>query len=170
MQEEANQKTVGIVVEGGKFTGRMFLRACDKYTQHRRDKKHMRQTDPTKYKVNQPKQITVKQFMKEGEPVRKVELQTPEIKEFEKLARKNGLRFAVMKDKTSEKPQYVIYFKARSGEAIDLTMEQFTRMQATKKDKPHKQQSVHEKLDKFKRVAKENAAKVAKDKTKDIIR
>ena len=30
MQEEANQKTVGIVVEGGKFTGRMFLRACDK--------------------------------------------------------------------------------------------------------------------------------------------
>lgn len=122
VQEEANQKTVGIVVEGGKFTGRMFLRACDKYTQHRRDKKHMRQTDPTKYKVNQLKQITVKQFMKEGEPVRKVELQTPEIKEFEKLDRKNGLRFAVMKEKTSEKPQYVIYFKARSGEAIDLTM------------------------------------------------
>lgn len=170
MQEEANQKTVAVVVEAGKFTGRTFVRACEKYSQHRRDKKHMRQTDPTKYKVNQPKKITVKQFMKEGEAARRVELQTPEIKQFERLARRNGLRFAIMKDKTAEKPQYVVYFKARSGEAIEHTLEQFTRMQVTKKDKPQKQNSVHEKLDKYKRVAKENAAKVAKDKAKDIIR
>ena len=31
MQEEANQKTVGIAVQGTKMTGRAFLRACEKY-------------------------------------------------------------------------------------------------------------------------------------------
>lgn len=36
MQEEANQRTVGLVVTATKFTGRIFARAVDRYLQHRR--------------------------------------------------------------------------------------------------------------------------------------
>ena len=45
MQEEANQKTVGIAVQVTKMTGRAFLRACEKYLQYRKDKR----TSPPTY-------------------------------------------------------------------------------------------------------------------------
>ena len=181
MQEEANQKTVGIVVQAGKFTLHEFGKVCEKYSQYRRDQKRMRRTDPTKYKVNQPKKIKVKQMMKEGESVRKVNLEELNIGEFSKIARKNGMRFAISKDKSTNPPTYVVYFKARSGEAIDQTVDEYLRTYLSKKktkeqqpkEQPKKQkqkETIHDKLDKFQKVAKENAAKVAKDKTKDIIR
>ena len=181
MQEEANQKTVGIVVQAGKFTMHEFGRACEKYSQYRRDKKRMRRTDPTKYKVNQPKKIKVKQMMKEGESVKRVNLEELDVSEFSKIARKNGLRFAVNKDKSTNPPTYVVYFKARSGEAIDQTVDEYIRMHLSKKktkeqqpkEQPKKQkqqETIHDKLGKFQKVVDENAAKIAKDKAKDIIR
>ena len=74
MQEEANQKTVGIAVQGGKMTGRLFLRAVEKYLHYRHEQKQYKKRDPTNYEMNKPKKVRIKKLVKEGTGVSSVEL------------------------------------------------------------------------------------------------
>ena len=91
MQEEANQKTVGIAVQGTKMTGRAFLRACEKYLQYRKEQKRLKQQrrepDPASYEINQPKRVRVDRLLREGEGVSTVTIKDNSIKPFERLAR-----------------------------------------------------------------------------------
>ena len=91
MQEEANQKTVGIAVQGTKMTGRVFLSTCEKYLQYRKEQKRLKQQrrepDLASYEINQPKRVRVDRLLREGEGVSTVTIKDNSIKPFERLAR-----------------------------------------------------------------------------------
>ena len=164
MQEEANQKTVGIAVQGTKMTARVFMRACEKFLQYRKEQKRLKKQDPANYKSNQPKRVKVSRLVREGDGVSSIEIKDESIKEFEKLARKNGVRYAVKKDKTTSPPTYYIFFKGKNAEVIDNTLREYTKRQLTRGEK---KPVIHDKLENFKKVAKEAAAsKLSKVKNK----
>lgn len=167
MQEEANQKTVGLAVAATKMTGRLFIRVCDRYLQHRANEKRMKKSDPTNYKQNQPKKVKVKTLVKEGAGVSSVEIKDESIKQFERIARKNGVRYAIKKDKSTTPPTYLIFFKGKDAEVINATLREFTKRQL---EKGQHKDVIHERLAKYKAVAKEAASKLAKDKNKDRTR
>lgn len=139
MQEEANQRTVGLVVTATKFTGRTFARAVDRYLQHRRtvvrEHKQEKNRDPSTYKTNQPKRIKMKTLVKEGAQVSSIELKDDNIRAFEKIAKKHGIRYAIKKDKSTDPPTYLIFFKGKDAEVINHALREFTKKQLNRKDK-----------------------------------
>ena len=103
MQEEVENRTLTLVVSGTKFTGRLLKAAISKYLAHRKEKKLQKQRSRDAPVKPQGKQ-TVKQLIGQNQGVSNIEITDPAIKEFEKIARKYGVDYAVKKDRSSSPP------------------------------------------------------------------
>ena len=99
MQEEVENRTLTLVVSGTKFTGRMFKAAISKYMAHRKEKKLQKQRSRDAPVIPHGKQ-TVKQLVGQNQGISNIEITDPSIKEFEKIARKYGVDYAVKKDRS----------------------------------------------------------------------
>ena len=99
MQEEVENRTLTLVVSGTKFTGRLFKAAITKYLAHRKEKKLQKQKSRDTPVIPHGKQ-TVKQLIGQNQGVSNIEITDPSIKEFEKIARKYGVDYAVKKDRS----------------------------------------------------------------------
>ena len=58
-----------------------------------------------------------------------------DIKEFERIARKYGVDYAVKKSK-SQPNQYLLFFKGRDNDALIAAMEEYTQEKEYKKEHP----------------------------------
>ena len=96
MQEEVENRTLTLVVNGTKFTGRLFKAAICKYLAHRKEKKLNKQRSRDAPVKPQGKQ-TVKQLIGQNQGVSNIEITDPSIKEFEKIARKYGVDTLLLK-------------------------------------------------------------------------
>ena len=65
---------------------------------------------------------TVKQLIGQNQGVSNIEITDPSIKEFEKIARKYGVDYAVKKDRSSSPPKYLIFFKGRDADALTAAL------------------------------------------------
>ncbi len=89
----------------------MFKAAISKYMAHRKEKKLEKQRSRDAPVVPHGKQ-TVKQLVGQNQGISNIEITDPSIKEFEKIARKYGVDYAVKKDRSSSPPKYLIFSKA----------------------------------------------------------
>ena len=138
MQEEVENRTLTLVVSGTKFTGRMFKAAISKYMAHRKEKKLEKQRSRDAPVVPHGKQ-TVKQLVGQNQGISNIEITDPSIKEFEKIARKYGVDYAVKKDRSSSPPKYLIFFKGRDADALTAAFTEYTNKKvkkATKTERP----------------------------------
>ena len=166
MQEEVENRTLTLVVSGTKFTGRMFKVAISKYMAHRKEKKLEKQRSRDAPVVPHGKQ-TVKQLVGQNQGISNIEITDPSIKEFEKIARKYGVDYAVKKDRSSSPPKYLIFFKGRDADALTAAFAEYTNKKvkkATKTERP----SVLAKLNQFKEMVKN--AVVDRTKRKELER
>ena len=128
MQEEVDSRTVALSISAAKFTGRLFKAAIGKYMAHRKEKKLQKARDgPVKPCGKQ----TVKQLIGQNQGVSTIESNAPEIKNFERIARKYGVDYAVKKVKADGRPKYVIFFKARDADALTQAFTEYSRKTAT---------------------------------------
>ena len=125
MQEEVENRTLTLVVNGTKFTGRLFKAAICKYLAHCKEKKLQKQRSRDAPVKPQGKQ-TVKQLIGQNQGVSNIEITDPSIKEFEKIARKYGVDYAVKKDRSTSPPKYLIFFKARDADALTAAFTEYT--------------------------------------------
>ena len=100
MQEEVENRTLTLIVSGTKFTGRLLKAAITKYMAHRKEKKLNKQKSRDSPVIPKGKQ-TVKQLVGQNQGVSNIEITDPSIKEFEKIARKYGVDYAVKKDRST---------------------------------------------------------------------
>ena len=147
MQEEVENRTLTLVVSGTKFTGRMFKAAISKYMAHRKEKKLQKQRSRDAPVIPHGKQ-TVKQLVGQNQGISNIEITDPSIKEFEKIARKYGVDYAITKDQNVMPPKYTVFFKAKDADALTSAFEEFTNRKLKTKEKP----SVLEQLNKLKEL------------------
>ncbi|MZT13175.1 PcfB family protein [Catenibacterium sp. co_0103] len=147
MQEEVENRTLTLVVSGTKFTGRLLKTAITKYMAHRKEKKMQKIRDMT---VTPKGKQSVKQLIGQNQGVSTIEITDPSIKEFERIARKYGVDFAVKKDRSCDPPKYLIFFKARDADALTAAFTEYTQKKVRKAERP----SVLEKLNHFKEMVK----------------
>ncbi len=160
MQEEVENRTLTLIVSGTKFTGRLLKAAIAKYLAHRKEKKLQKKRDtPVKPQGKQ----TVKQLIGQNQGVSNLEITDPSIKEFERIARKYGVDYAVKKDRSCTPPKYLIFFKARDADALTAAFTEYTQKKVQKKDRP----SVLETLDKFKALVKNTVMERSKRKERE---
>ena len=153
MQEEVENRTLTLAVSGTKFTGRLLKAAITKYLAHRKEKKLQKQRSRDAPVKPQGKQ-TVKQLIGQNQKgVSNIEITDPSIKEFEKIARKYGVDYAVKKDRSSSPPKYLIFFKGRDADALTAAFTEYTGKKVRKAQKTERP-SVLAKLSQFKELVK----------------
>lgn len=141
MQEEVEQRTVTLAISTSKMTANVLKSAISKYLAYRKEKKREGPVKPC------GKQ-SVKQLVGQNQGVSNIEITDKNIKDFERIARKYGVDFALKKDKTGDIPKYLVFFKARDADALTAAFKEYTAKTDRKKERP----SVLKKLRKFKEV------------------
>ena len=152
MQEEVENRTLTLIVSGTKFTGRLFKAAISKYMAHRREKKLEKQRGRDSPVTPKGKQ-TVKQLIGQNQGVSNIEINDPSIKDFERIARKYGVDYAVKKDRSTSPPKYLIFFKGRDADALTAAFSEYTQKKVKKADRSERA-SVLAKLAQFKELLK----------------
>ena len=127
MQEDIENRTDTLMVNSTKFTGRTLKNAIAKLLHHMKNQS-------SKQVVHHGKQ-TVKQLIGQDQGVSNIEINDPSIKEFEKIARKYGVDFAVKKVK-GEKNKYLVFFKGRDADALTAAFTEYTDKRLHKQDRP----------------------------------
>ena len=152
MQEEVENRTLTLIVSGTKFTGRLFKAAISKYMAHRKEKKLEKQRSRDSPVTPKGKQ-TVKQLIGQNQGVSNIEINDSSIKDFERIARKYGVDYAVKKDRSASPPKYLIFFKARDADALTAAFTEYTGKKVKKAEKTERP-SVLAKLAQFKELLK----------------
>lgn len=156
MQDEVNEKTVSLCINGGKLTARILknamVKALARMEQNR--KKGQQKTaekrqekDAAAYRGKQ----TMEKLMKQNCQLSNIEITDGNIKSFEKYARKYSIDFSLKKDTSVSPPRYFVFFKAKDVDVMTAAFKEYTGKQLTKGKKP----SIRRRL----QLAKERIAK-----------
>ena len=144
MQEEVENKTLTLIINGSKLTGRTLKSAMDRYLAHLWNKKMNRQSGSVTHKGKQ----TVKQLVGQGRGVSQTEVPDASVRDFDRVARKYGVDYAIKKER--DPPRFLVFFKAQDTGAIEAAMKEYTQNKVRKASRP----SVLAKLAQFKELVK----------------
>ena len=101
--------------------------------------------------------------MKQNQGLTNIEITDSNIKSFEKTANKYNIDFALMKEKDSQPPKYVVFFKARDVDVMTAAFKEYTTKELNKSKKP----SVKKKLEKAKQKTEQRTEQKEKSKQKN---
>ena len=139
MQEEVDNKTVALVINSAKLTGRLFISAVRKFLEHQSAKKQQ------KADIIPHGKQTVKQLIGQNQGVTSIESNDPDIKAFDRVARKYGVDYAVKKVRDDDgKSKYIIFFKGRDNDAVTSAFKEYTAKSMEKEKKPSIQKKLQE--------------------------
>ena len=125
MQEEIEQKSATLMINGTKFSLRTLKSAALRLLAHRQN--------PSAPGVKHRGKQTVRQLVGQNQGVSNVELSGEDIKAFERVARKYGVDYAVKKVK-GDAPRFLIFFKARDADALNAALSEYTGQKMRGKD------------------------------------
>ena len=162
MQEEVENKTLTLMVNGTRFTGRMLKAAIAKYMAHRREVKHQKQQKRDSPVIPHGKQ-TVKQLIGQNQGVSNIEINDPSIREFDRIARKYGVDYAIKRDRSSNPPKFLIFFKSRDADALTSAFNEYAGKKVRKASRP----SVLQRLASFKERVKNTVVNREKRKERE---
>jgi len=139
MQEEVDSRTVALVINSAKLTGRVMMAAISRFLAHHNAKKQQ------KAEVIPHGKQSVKQLIGQNQGVTSIESNDPDIRAFEKVARKYGVDYAIKKVRDDDgKHKYVIFFKGRDNDAITSAFREYTAKAIEKAKKPSILKKLHE--------------------------
>ena len=149
IQEEVENKTVALSINTAKMTGRIFKAAICKYLEYRKNKAR---DGPVKPCGKQ----SVKQLIGQNQGVSTIESNDPHIRNFDRIARKYGVDYAIKKVKDDDgKHKYVIFFKARDADALTQAFTEYTRKSAEQEKKPSVRKLLQNLMEKSKNKERE---------------
>ena len=154
MQEEVENRTVNLAISTTKLTARGILRLALKglaYIKRKSRESALKHEKPT------GKQ-TVKQLTQQNQGVSNIDIQDKEIRQFERIARKYGVDYAVKKDRSTSPPKYMIFFKGRDADAITAAFQEYMGRKLRRETRT----SVLERLEQYKDMARNTVEKVRK--------
>ena len=161
MQEEVENRTVTLVISATKLTGRVLKAAVAKFLAHQKAKiAEKKRAGPVKPTGKQ----TVKQLVGQNQGVANIEISDKNIKDFDRVARKYGVDYAVKKDSSVSPPKWLVFFKARDADALTAAFTEFAAKTVKREQRP----SVLQTLARFKEMLKDTV--IAKTRKKELER
>ena len=151
MQDEVNEKTVSLCINGGKISARILknamLKALARMEQEKRNgkQKHMEQKAGKEDAIYHGKQ-SMEKLMKQNCQLSNIEVTDGNIKSFEKCARKYSIDFSLKKDTSISPPRYFVFFKAKDVDVMTAAFKEYTGKSLAKSKKP----SIRKKLEQAK--------------------
>ena len=124
MQEEITNRAVTLIITGAKLTEQTLEKAIGQFL--------AAQKQPKVYRGKQ----SLKQLARQNAGLSSIEITEENIRAFMGVAKKYRIDFALKKDKLSEHPRYLVFFKARDGDALTAAFKEFCARSERAKDKP----------------------------------
>jgi len=166
MQEEISQRSVTLIVQTGKMTGKVFLQAIQKYLDILKQQRELKAREKQLHPAYQGR-MTIRQLMKERSGLSNIEIHDEHIHDFERIARRYGIEYAIKKERNKEAPHYLIFFRSRDTDVLQTAFNEFVKKRLKIQERP----SLREKLQKLKLQHKESAARVPeKVQRKEFVR
>ena len=156
MQEEVENRTINLAISTTRLTARSIIAGIRKYLQHREKVKARKGIRDTAVHGKQ----SVKQLLGQNQGATNVEIDKDGIRDFERLAKKYGVDFAVRKDKSVDPPRYLVFVRSKDADALDAICKEHQARLLTKDKKP----SVLAQLKKFKEMVAAIPRKVREKK------
>ena len=161
--KETTDKSINIAVKLSKPSLKLFMKALKCVVG--KPTKAVGKAVGQKIHPTQGKQ-SVKTLIRQGQGVSSIPLADEGVKDFQKIAKKYGVDFAVVKDKNVDPPVYTIFFKAKDMDAVTRILQDYSEKQVKKADKVRP--SVLEKLKKFKEMVAAIPKKVVEKKKEQV--
>ena len=133
MQEEIENRSVNLAVTTTRLSVHTILSGIKAYLNHRAKVKNQKLA---KEAEGPHGRMTVKELIGKDQGVSSIPLDDSRIRDFEHVARKYGVDFAVAKDKSQTPPKYTIFFKAKDADALTAIVEDYTQKQLRHKERP----------------------------------
>ena len=130
MQEEVESRTLTLAVNGTKFTRRMLKAAVAKFMAYQKNRR------AAKAYVHPKGKQTVKQLTRQGQGVNTMEIDDENLRQFERIARKYGVDYAVRRDTSADTPRFLVFFKGRDSDAIMAALKEFASAKERKSERP----------------------------------
>ena len=150
MQEEVENRTVNLAISTTKLTGRALLSAFRKYLQYRKSRK-------AEISVGEQ---TIGELLGQNQGASNIEIEKTDIQGFKKILGKYGIDYAITKDPSQTPNRYLVFFKARDGDAMTAAFKEYSASLMQKQRKP----SVLQQLHKLKQLAASMPVKVKQKK------
>lgn len=145
-QEEMEKKSCDLAIQVSKLSVKEIAKGVDKYLKYLKQRKANRSQTDRSIKGKQ----TVKQLISQGQGVASMPIGDTHLKDFERVARRYGVDFAVVKDTAEDKTRYTVFFKAKDADAITQVLKEYSEKQMRRKSE--KRISIRERLAKFKEL------------------
>ena len=156
LQEDIESRTVALSINAAKMTGQLFKTTVSKYLAYRKSKQRDKLVDVTPHGKQ-----SVKQLIGQNQGVSTIASNDPHIRDFDRVARKYGVDYAIKKVKEQDgKSKYVIFFKARDADALTQAFTEYTRKSTEREKRP----SVRVKLREFAEKVKNKVLERTKTK------
>ena len=159
VSKEAADKSIRIAVRVSKPTLKLFMKALS--TVVGKPTKAVGKAVGEKIHPTKGKQ-SIKTLVRQGQGVSSIPLADEGLKDFQKIAKKYGVDFAVVRDREKSPPVYTVFFKAKDTDAVTRILQDYSAKQIKKPSVT--KTSVLEKLKKFKEIVAAIPKKVAEKK------
>ena len=156
MQEEVENRTVNLAISTTKLTGRTILNAYRLWKSHHNAAKAKNAAEMAKEDRTPHGKQTIQELIGQNQGVSSIDIQNTNIRDFEKIANKYGVDYAITRDKSVTPPKYMVFFKARDADALTAAFAEYSNQRLKAKDKP----SVLKQLNKLKELVASIPSKV----------
>lgn len=131
MQEEVNEKTIALCIKGGKITAEILKAALRKYLQEMEKEKNKSQ-QKAQVKKQQKSQVvkrgkqSIKSMLDKGSELSNIEITDNNIRSFERVARKYGIDYSLKRDKSTDPPKYLVFFRAKDADVMTAAFKEYS--------------------------------------------
>ena len=131
MQEEVNEKTIALCIKGGKITADILKAALRKYLQEM-EKEKAKSQQKSQAKKEQKTQVvkrgkqSIKSMLDKGSELSNIEITDNNIRSFERVARKYGIDYSLKRDKSTDPPKYLVFFRAKDVDVMTAAFKEYS--------------------------------------------
>ena len=153
MQEEIENRTINLVISMTRLSGRGIVNASRFFINKARYGRSGNSKNGAMYQGRKK----VKDLVGQGDSVTSVPVTDRRIRDFEQVARKYGVQFAVMKKREKGNHRYLVFFKVKDMELFQIVMDEYTKKMLQKRE--HERPSVMKQLNRFKEMVRTDRTK-----------
>lgn len=146
MQEEVTQKVIALIRRAEQLTENELKDVIRAYLRNQNSRSGLPNVPTGK--------TTVKKLLREGQGASTIDINADCMKDFERIAKKYHVQYAVRKDKSQSPPKYVVFFKARETDVIQAAFKEFVGWEDRKKERPSVRRRLKEKMQTVQREGK----------------
>lgn len=161
MQEEVESRSVNLAVRTSELTAKALVRGLAMHMRNRKLKKETKKNEKPTGKQ------TVKELIGQNQGVSNMPIGEDGLRDFRRIAKKYGVDFAIVKDKTVHPAKYTVFFKAIDADAFGQILKEYSARMMKKQS--GRRPSILKRLKKFKELVA-NLPKKVKEKRKEYER